>query len=67
MGDQKELKHYVADMDEQGWEQVRELAEDFIVKNMFGSDPVKAVVNAYLTLLMLEKELDKNTPNDLIH
>lgn len=61
------LKHYTADLNDDGWEQVRELAEDFIRENKFDADPLKCVINAYVTLLMIEKERDDFEDLNQIH
>ena len=67
MGKNPDTKYYIADLNKAGWEEVRALAEEWINRGYFDQDPVQAVVNAYVTILLLERDLDEKTPNDLVH
>lgn len=57
---------FIADVTEEEWEQIRELAHHAIETGMFGTDPVKCVVNAYITWLMFDQhKRDQIDENDI--
>lgn len=58
---------YCADINEDEWEVVRAMAEEAIGRNEFNSDPIKCVVNAYITYLMLMDGKGKPLDADQVH
>ena len=57
--------YYYLDIDEDQWKEIRRLAENAMNDNLFDRDPVKCVINSYITLLMIDQQLEES--NDQIH
>lgn len=42
------------------WEEIRRLSEHAMHQNMFDQDPIKCVVNSYITLVMIKQQFDES-------
>ena len=54
MEKKRDLQLYTADLNDQDFEEIRALSEYAIEQKMFEEDPIKCVINAYVTHLVLK-------------
>lgn len=57
--------YYYLDLEEDQWQEIRRMAEDAMKNNLFEKDPVKCILNSYITIIMIEQQLEES--NEQVH
>lgn len=52
--------YFHLDLSDDEWKEIRRLAEAAMHQNLFDQDPVKCVINSYITLVMIKQEFDSS-------